>query len=377
MSDNKFNVLVVDDEMSLLQFYAVFLENAGYRVTMAQDGNQALNIVNDVEDRFDLIFSDVKMPEMDGYEFCRQLRQIERYSDVPFVFVSGLTTLEEKLCGYEVGGTDYVAKPVEPQELIQKANHLIENYNAQRSLSAQLSESVNAAMQAMTYSSQLGQVVDFFKRSLVLNDLQSITELLFEFLDANGLAGAIQFYTPSGVVSYGNRGAVSPLESNVMELARNKGRFFDFTHRTIVNHDELSLMIKNMPSDNPERYGVLKDTLATLCEAIAARVKIFYAVDKEKQREAILATVEGAIDQMGRSLTSIQKDNIAAIEVMMDDIDDAMMSLGLTEEQETHIRGIAADCLQRVDKSFSKANQLREQFENVQMKLADLLGRMS
>ena len=376
MSDNTFNVLVVDDETSLLQFYTLYLENAGYRVTTAQHGAEALAAIDDADSTFDLIFSDVNMPEMDGYTLCQTLREAENYRNVPFVFVSALTTLEEKLHGYDAGGTDYVPKPVEPQELLQKASHLIQNYHAQCSLNAQLSESVNAAMQAMTYSSQLGQIVEFFKRSLTLHDLQSVTELLFDYLNANSLVGSIQFYTPSGVVSYGNKGDVSPLECNVMEMARSKGRFYDFSSRTIVNHDELSLLIKNMPIDEIERYGVLKDTLATLCEAVVARVKIFYAVDREKQRETILTTVQGAIDQMGQSLASIQKTNTDAIENMIHDIDDAMMSLGLTEEQETHIRGIADRCLKEVDESFSMADKLREQFQQVQMKLADLLGRM-
>lgn len=367
-------ILVVDDEPLFLRIYTLHIERAGFHVLTAENGEQAWEMIQSDPSQIDIIISDVQMPGMDGYQLCEKIRANDETQEIPFIFVSGLINLDEKLKGYAVGGDDYITKPVVPEELLEKVRHQLDKKIKNSGLSKQLAESFNAAMQAMTYSSQLGQVIEFFKKSLSAVSLQQIASYLFEFMEPLGLHCTIQFHTPQGLMNFGGQGEVSPLESSVIEMARQKPRFFDFGARTIINYSDFSLLIKNMPIDDEERYGTIKDTLGNLCEAIEARVTVLLSQDRNKQREQILKTVQEAMDSIASSLDSIQKANVSAIEEMINDIDSAMMVLGLTEEQEQDIRGIAANTLTKVDEAFNQGAMLRNQFAEVQHRLTRIFA---
>ena len=103
------DILVVEDTPASLRLLTSLLTKAGYRVREAPDGELALWSANAQPP--DLILLDVRMPGMDGYEVCRQLKRSETLSDVPVIFLSAFDETEDKLRGFEAGGVDYIAKP--------------------------------------------------------------------------------------------------------------------------------------------------------------------------------------------------------------------------------------------------------------------------
>ena len=114
------NVLVVDDEPIALRVAAHTLQQAGYEVTTAQDGQEALDILTHGQHR--LVVSDWKMPRMDGVELCRAIRsgQFSRY--IYFIILTGQTRPEETIEGLSAGADDYIRKPFNPAELILRVN---------------------------------------------------------------------------------------------------------------------------------------------------------------------------------------------------------------------------------------------------------------
>ncbi len=375
MESSKPTVLVVDDDRDIVQLYELHLAAAHFITLTAFDGQEALRLLNSKGSGIDVIVSDIVMPNLDGYGLCEKVRTQSEASDTPFIFVSALQTLDEKLKGYEVGGDDYITKPVEFKELIEKIHRLLTIREQNRSLNKQLAESYSTAMQAMTYSSELGQIIEFFKNSVNTATLEEIAALVFEYMKTHQLNSVMQFHTASGIINFSDKGKVAPLESNVIELSRPKSRFFDFGARTIINYDDFSVLIKNMPMENPDKYGTLKDTLGTLCEVIAERVKAILLNDSINRKEKILGTVNSTINDIGDTLSAVQKANVLAIEQMIAEIDDAMMTLGLTEHQEQNIRAIAARCLTRVDRNFEHVIELDEKFGGIRNTLVSILER--
>lgn len=106
---NAGDILVVEDTPASLRLLTSLLSNAGYRVREAPDGELALWSAR-VQPP-DLILLDVRMPGMDGYEVCRQLKRSEALADVPVIFLSAFDETEDKLRGFEAGGVDYITKP--------------------------------------------------------------------------------------------------------------------------------------------------------------------------------------------------------------------------------------------------------------------------
>lgn len=368
MNDTTHTILIVEDEPEILELLDVIITAEGYATSRARNGVEALQLLE--KQNFNAIISDVMMPEMNGYHLVLKVRETPATREIPFIFVSALTTLEEMLQGYALGGDDYIKKPIDADEVIVKLNTIIESKLKHLNLNQQLSDTQQAAMQAMSYSSYLGQVLQFMQNSLACEDFASLANEVFNTLEVLGLVSTLQFHTPEGIVSYAPDGQqVSPLESNIIEMARKQGRFFDFERRTLVNHDEFSLLLKNMPVDQPERYGLYKDILGNLCTAVEARVKFLISQKVADKRSAIMLSVDDIVLDIDKTFSEIQEQSMQAIETLSEDIEESFLSLGLTESQEDSIRQIIQNCLVKTDQAFEKGHALGEQIHSVHNQL--------
>jgi DNA-binding NarL/FixJ family response regulator len=117
-------VLVVDDDPISLKVISRHLAQQGYRVYTGTSGMEGLKLF--AQEIPDVVVSDVMMPEMDGFEFCHQLRQQRGGELVPFIFLSSRGEVEDRVQGYEWGADDYIIKPFEPRELVAKIEAQIE-----------------------------------------------------------------------------------------------------------------------------------------------------------------------------------------------------------------------------------------------------------
>ena len=117
-------ILVVDDDKILRTVLQHTLEQEGHQVTIVNSGADAIQSFE--QDTPDIVISDVSMPEMDGFEFCRLLRSLPSGQLVPFIFLSARDDLEDRIQGHSIGADDYLTKPFEIKELLAKIEALIE-----------------------------------------------------------------------------------------------------------------------------------------------------------------------------------------------------------------------------------------------------------
>jgi len=121
MSDrSNYRILVVDDEPRMIRFIRMNLELEGWQVSEAADGQVALNQLRDALP--DLIILDVMMPELDGFETLRLLREI---SPVPVIMLTAKGEEDDRVRGLELGADDYVAKPFSPRELVSRVKAVL------------------------------------------------------------------------------------------------------------------------------------------------------------------------------------------------------------------------------------------------------------
>ena len=113
-------ILVVDDEPKIAQLARDYLEHAGFRVATAADGRGALRAVN--RERPDLIVLDLRLPDMDGLDVTRALRQS---SSVPIIMLTARSEEADKLVGLELGADDYMTKPFSPKELVARVRAVL------------------------------------------------------------------------------------------------------------------------------------------------------------------------------------------------------------------------------------------------------------
>jgi diguanylate cyclase (GGDEF)-like protein len=121
LTHNLNNILVVDDIPDNLRVLSAFLSDHGYRVRCVKSGTMALITVN--KEPPDLILLDVKMPEMDGYEVCIQLKANDSTKDIPVIFLSAFDDAIDKVKAFSVGGVDYITKPFQIEEVVVRIQH--------------------------------------------------------------------------------------------------------------------------------------------------------------------------------------------------------------------------------------------------------------
>ncbi|MDQ7029309.1 MAG: response regulator transcription factor [Ardenticatenia bacterium] len=124
-------VLVVDDDQPSVKMTAFLLREEGYDVLTADNGREALRIVE--EEPIDLVILDVMMPHLDGYEVCRRIRQL---SDAAIIFLSAKGETSDRVHGLQLGADDYLTKPFEPAELLARVQAVLRRTTRQRDMEA-------------------------------------------------------------------------------------------------------------------------------------------------------------------------------------------------------------------------------------------------
>jgi len=116
-------ILIIDDDLDTLRLVGLMLQRQGYQISAATNGQQGLDKA--LEEDPDLILLDVMMPDMDGYEVTRRLRQNPSTMETPILMFTAKTQLDDKVVGFEVGANDYLTKPTHPSELQARVKTLL------------------------------------------------------------------------------------------------------------------------------------------------------------------------------------------------------------------------------------------------------------
>lgn len=132
------NILIVDDTPANLRLLSSMLAEQGYKVRSVISGKMALTTARAAPP--DLILLDIRMPEMDGYEVCEQLKADEETHDIPIMFISALDAAQDKVRAFTVGGVDYVTKPFQLEEVVARVKTHLALRNLQKSLQREIIE---------------------------------------------------------------------------------------------------------------------------------------------------------------------------------------------------------------------------------------------
>ncbi|WP_296935319.1 DNA-binding response regulator [uncultured Marinobacter sp.] len=130
-NDRKTVVMVVDDAVDSIRMINDAMEEAGMTVLVALEGNQALTISQNITP--DVVLMDALMPHMDGFETCRRLKENPAFTDIPIIFMTGLSDTEHVVMGLNAGGVDYVTKPINTTELLARMDVHLTNARMTRS----------------------------------------------------------------------------------------------------------------------------------------------------------------------------------------------------------------------------------------------------
>jgi PleD family two-component response regulator len=153
VESSRCNILIVDDVAKNIQVLGNILRQEGYSISFATSGKQALRMV--AADSFDLILLDVMMPEMDGLEVCKGLKEDPESRHIPVIFLTAKTEREDIVKGFQVGALDYVTKPFNSAELLARVRTHLELKKARDRIARTLAELAEKNSRLTTLNEEL------------------------------------------------------------------------------------------------------------------------------------------------------------------------------------------------------------------------------
>ena len=372
--DASLRVFVVDDDQIILDVLSVALDGVCELEKFAS-AEACLNRL--AEAKPDLFLLDVSMPEMDGYTLCRRLKDDWDTQDIPVLFVSAGDDSETRMACYEAGGDDFIQKPFDPAELLGKVNVAGRIIAEKKALREQAGYAQRTAMAAMVSMGELGVVLQFLSKSFACNTVDELASELLQAMGQYDLQAAVQMRLGDEVLSLSQNGHNVPLEVSVLNHVRNSGRIFQFKSRCAFNYGRVTLMVNNMPLEDSDRCGRIRDNGALLAEGADARLK---AIETEMQSSQRRAGIEAALPRLYSTLDGVQnnyrRNSFELTQVMIDfqeALTKAFIHLGLMENQEERLSNMANEFMLRVvgtqDASLTIIGQLEALADDLKLML--------
>lgn len=368
-------IMIVDDAKDNLLLLEMMLEEK-YQIIQVDSGQACLDLI--AESVPDILLLDVNMPGMTGYEVCTSLRKNPSTKSLPILFVSAMINVEERLAGFEAGGDEYINKPVDEQELNEKIEYQIGHIKERSVSEDNAAEAMKVAMDAMTSSSELGQLISFVSEAQKAKTLANMGDMIIKVCEEFGL-NACAFIEGAKPAFFACES--DSIEANVLERSlSSKERIINLGIRTIVKSDQLSLLVKNMPIEDENRYGRFKDHLAVLISISDGRLLTIRAqMDVSGQRKEVLSKIILHTEQQIKNLNSkIVEHDERSRKVMMSmiaELENKLFSLGLDEDQEDELMKLVYGTSNKLERSKDAASELQEQLGTVLEGLYEILAK--
>ena len=342
MSEN-FSVYVVDDDPMIQDILKTIVESE-YPVEAFGSAEECYKAFATRQP--DCILLDVSLPGMDGYAFCRLLKDNEATRDIAVTFISAHDDIDHRLKGYDAGGDDFVVKPFEPTEILRKIKIAEHSVGAKKNLREEARMANELSNLAMASMGDSGVLVQFMSKLISTTDEKLVASEKLDFLHKFTVDGAIQTCVGSHAYTLSSNGENQPLEVSVLEHVKTLDRIFEFHSRAVWNYDRITVMINNMPTQDDMLAGRIRDSMATAAQAAAGRLESLEVEEKARRSfdgiRRALATIEMTLEKLDES----HRQGRYAISQMMyqfnEDLTGAFAGLGLSDSQERHIDNLVS-----------------------------------
>ena len=241
-------ILLVDDTPNNLQVLFSYLEEQGFKVLLAEDGQSALQIARSQAP--DLILLDVLMPDLDGFETCRLLKKQPSTRDIPIIFLTALSETVNKVQGFKLGGVDYITKPIEQEEVLARIQTHLTLQKMRSALAAQNKE----LLQALNFEALVQRITNKIRDSLDESYiLQTATEELGEVLNLSSCQ--IELYDSEQVtatIAYEHSITLPQCQGEIRQIAD-----FPELYRQLLQQIPIQL-VEKIPQFNPQGIQVTR-----------------------------------------------------------------------------------------------------------------------
>ncbi len=367
-------VFFVDDDALILNMLSSLLQE-DFQVETFGSARACIERLREVKP--DIFLLDVFMPDLSGLDFCKYLKADFDYQDIPVIFMSGDDDIDTRMLCYEVGGEDFIVKPFQPLELNSKLKIAARVQAEKQSLSDQAGYATQTAMSAMTSMGELGVVMQALGKSFSCQSLDELGQNILHTMKEYGLKSAVQLRMQDQELTLSDEGHDVPLEVSVLNHARTLGRIFQFKSRCVFNFSNITLLINNMPLEDADRCGRIRDNVAFLVEGAEARLAAMVHEQLAKKRrdgiEEALPKVHHALDALNANYRRNSFDLTRVMLEYQEDLMGSFMHLGLTDLQEEQLSAMANKYMQNMVNKQDESLLIVARLEQIAKSLEQLI----
>jgi len=227
---------------------------------------------------------------------------------------------------------------------LKVAQHIVQN---QASLSEQVEAAEYLSSLVMASMDETGILLQFMSKLIAWENTREVAEGLLELLQRYRLDGVVQTRMAYATQTLSASGVDLPLEVSVINHARDLGRIFEFKKRSVHNFERVTLMINNLPVNDPDYCGRLRDHLSVAAQSVDSRLKAIETDEANRRSQAgILLALESVSDTLNILRVAHERDSAESTALMLalqETLANSFFRLGLTESQENFIQNLIGD----------------------------------
>jgi CheY-like chemotaxis protein len=373
-------ILIVDDDPVVAGILGVLLAAAGYKIAEAYSGEAALDELAQLAPLAgalpDIVILDIEMGMgIDGYETCRRLRANAATRHLPVIFLSGHDQLDDRLRAYDAGGSDFMAKPFVPAEVLHKASLAILYKRREEALEAEHQSAFDSARSAIV-GLDTAVTINFCRSALACHTLHGIAARVIESMACFCVDCHVQLRTPDESLTLSTQGPATPLVESVIEMSQSMGRIFSFNNRMIINYESLSLLITNMPTADEALCGRIRDQAAMIADTAVLAVNNIRlrteAIARSAEMRYLADASRTTVELLRNSYRELQLATRFGFESMANSIEAMYVDLALSSHQEFTISDTVRGTIDQMLLLFEDSGELDNNFARLFFLLVQL-----
>jgi len=374
---NQIEMLVIDDDHLLHNIISKIPSIDDFNIRYADNGVKGIEMAEQLLP--DIILLDVEMPILNGYETCLRLRENERTKQVPILFLSAHSSLKDRMKGYEAGGDDYLSKPFENDLLLARITILLKYQEQSRNLRELYQTAQMTATTALTGLGELGTAMQFLEKSISYANIDELVSGLFQTMSLYQLDSYLKLTSNNQISWYSQIGAVSPIEKDLIEMSDKQIRFLDFGEKTLVNYPVISLLVKNMPIDDMDKYGRVKDILPVLVAAANVKVGAFdiqhSLITQNGEMLETFKNIRRYLFHMGTAIIKGRDESKILTNDLIQSLHADLLRMGLEQDQEDYLIDQIDSVSQNILEKMNSGAEIRDVLDYILINLKHLIGK--
>lgn len=324
-----------------------------------------------------LILVDERCPDYE--QRLAQLPQRDGSARPPIFFLVSNGTEPDCMRAFSCGADDYVHLPISPEALAVRLKRVESQLRDNSAMRLQLSQSSQIAFQSMTLNAELGRILQYMEYGFACEDFAALAALTLRTFNEFGLHASMGIFHDRGMAFFFDDNLRRPIEQEVLENSRHLGRISDFGSRTILNYAHVAVLIRNMPVDDPMRYGILKDHICYIANGLEARTLAMINELRSQERAIRIQTTASVLQQMiaemEQAKLEVTKRSTEELQAMLDTLNLEFSQLCLTGNEEQRLMTLLADSSDRIHTLFHGAAEQDQLFQQLLSSVAQTLER--